>query len=932
MIENNNEGLAEIAKNYLPSSDLTDIGYTNYDMSKLTMGEFWPMVKEVLEQPTVDPLGSAIRYKTLQDVVSTFNSEDKLLNKDQLEVYRMYQEEMLDFSKKMLTYSFVNGVHEMVYCSDFATYKKRLEHIEGLFNNDGISIDDYNIFKEDINVDRKNKLHNYIASNALDPYGSNDYASTTVNKTFGIIYGMCEDLSLVDDDKTKAIIDLFEDKMKPSGDSLPAVDLKFKDILVKDIFVVLETIYAEDNFPSRKGGDLIRAMCTDSAKFLKGKHNIHDFLENSINTEFNKISPFEKGLVFSYPGTAIYQGVELANYENDVVKYQIPNVNIAFQIDYRNKLSHFVHYDYKNLDVNDLWEKRRDLFESKTLPLHSALSYSAFERSLKVSVNNLGNIQSIFGKFQEENPEFMKKVGKFYTEGQPLDINVALNGVRDIKDKVIYMSSDHNSTHDLTNYFLNRANPNALLGQEIPDEVKYVTPTKVEYYPLDNAPSINMSLLGKKAQGLLELKNANYSIPESLVFPVTNSQLYQKDKAAWLKSLRPELNKISEKFKDSNGRPALCSIIQSNNEKTILNVGIDSTNYDYLCKEMGEKVVHECITNFMKTFCKSSFNEEVEFSSNLSKALFQFRSTLNRHGIGQDFDGLFPLNSRQQYRLSLDAMFTPKDSKIRQEDNTEGVIVQKMIYGNKNQLSGFGQFTSRSVESGKPGLSGLFTPVSQEKKHNSYTLVTDLQNTMPEVLSQLEKAAKQLEEKNQCIQKFDFIVEDGKLYFTRQENIKMNPLAQAYLNQDLYHRGVLDKEKFLNTFNIEALNGGGKRHAQLAGQILEHFGVSSAVDENIFKPTQESLLPKTNWLKQFSQVKELVTTMEDWELEKDESSLGLNNKIAIMLLMDYQLKHQPKQIKQSSSAPKLVMVKEKIGVMNKAQADLADKIKFNTPF
>lgn len=874
MTKKKEKNILEIAQNYLHSEDLEDIGDYQYDMSSVTLGEFWPMVRELLEQPPTDVLNSTMRYHILQETVRQFSGSDKILNRDELEIYRLYQEEILDFSQKILAYNFVSVVHEMIHSTDFSIYKNRQEYYESINPTDKEELE---YTKKDMVAERERQINVYAKYMKTDSTG---YKPSKESLT--LIYDMCEELYRTNQEKSSIgkddIISLLEESIRydPNNSFEPQGNPLFSKIPIKDIFCMFESIYAVDRFPYKKGGHLFEKICEDTQNFLLGKSLLSEYVESSRVTESNKLDPFSARMIFSRPSVSVYQGVELAN-------YNVSDLKILNKVIDSGVLSKFV--NYKNRQPS-IWSQREELYESlkNSSAFNNTLNYNGFKRGIAVISNNMGNLNGLFGKFQTNNSELMQKLSKFYPETLSLDLNCALEGVRDEVGHLRYIMSDYRGTSNLANILLN-------------NEIKEGSPSiavsppsvslNVEYYSLDNIPK--QSILGDKAQGLVNLKNNNYPVAEGIVFPVENSYLYQSNKAAWLKSLRPALSEISKNFKDSNGHPALWSVSQSpvngGTGSSILNVGIDSSNYDYLCKEMGEKVVNECVNNFMKTFCHTSFNEKIEFSSNLPKALFQFRRVLNRHGVAQDFDNNFPLNSRQQYRLSLDG--------VLKFDYGVGIIVQKMVYGNRNELSGTGQYTSRAQGSGKTGMQGMFNSQSQTRENKSFEMIESLKTTMPGVFAQLEKMAGEFEIREQCIQKIDFVVDNGQVYFTHRENVVMEPLAQCNLNLDLYQKGLIDKDQLLNSLNVAAFDGRHmkKEREELGNQVLALFNVQDKLDKDTFLQAKELITPQNMWFSELPSAKRVCDNGLIWE-----STLGLNNKVAMMLVLDYKQENPTKVV------------------------------------
>ena len=226
-----------------------------------------------------------------------------------------------------------------------------------------------------------------------------------------------------------------------------------------------------------------------------------------------------------------------------------------------------------------------------------------------------------------------------------------------------------------------------------------------------------------------------------------------------------------------------------------------------------------------------------------------------------------------------------------------GAVVQKMVFGNKNELSGIGQFISRDISLGtsdvsvrNSGICGHYYPASQIKNDQKSHSMADLKDSMPEIYNQLVEVSKQLEAKERCIQQIEFTVENGKLYFTHKENVPMAPLSQILFNEDLYKAGVLDKASLLESFTIESLKGYGmlEHRNALAKRMLEYFGVDR-IPEDMFQQTKENLQPESTWLMQLPSVRKAKNNNStNFYTGDDNPLLGLEKKVAMILVKAFQ--------------------------------------------
>jgi phosphoenolpyruvate synthase/pyruvate phosphate dikinase len=324
-------------------------------------------------------------------------------------------------------------------------------------------------------------------------------------------------------------------------------------------------------------------------------------------------------------------------------------------------------------------------------------------------------------------------------------------------------------------------------------------------YDVDKVPvsAHKPNIIGGKAWGLKNMLNLDIPVPKAKVFTTDCCRAYQKNKELYKTELKAVLPTFKTFLNDENQSPILCSvrsgapISMPGMMDTVLNVGIDDTNYDYFCEKMGKKVTHNCINKFMTLFCSARLGLEIKFPANLPKGLLKFTEILKEHKIPFNKNKMFPLNVERQIEESLHAVFeswnSPRAQAYRIEKNIDhsigtAAIVQQMVFGNLNENSYTGVVFSRNCLTGENKLVGEFLPKAQGEDVVSGSVtpfsIDKLKAFNAPIYKQLVTIAKKLENQNGQIQDIEFTVEDGTLYILQHRQAVCSPVAAIKLLKD----------------------------------------------------------------------------------------------------------------------------------------------------
>jgi len=130
------------------------------------------------------------------------------------------------------------------------------------------------------------------------------------------------------------------------------------------------------------------------------------------------------------------------------------------------------------------------------------------------------------------------------------------------------------------------------------------------------------------------------------------------------------------------------------------------------------------------------------------------------------------------------------------------VIVQAMVFGNKDKNSGTGVVFTRNPSTGDKELFGEYLEQAQGDdlvagKRTPQPIAT-LKLQLPEVYTQLETEADALERYFRDIQDIEFTVEDGKLYILQTRAGKRSGRAAVKIAVDMVREGLISPEEAIS--------------------------------------------------------------------------------------------------------------------------------------
>ena len=342
-----------------------------------------------------------------------------------------------------------------------------------------------------------------------------------------------------------------------------------------------------------------------------------------------------------------------------------------------------------------------------------------------------------------------------------------------------------------------------------------------------------INILGGKGGNLSEMKKIGLPIPEGIIVSTTACKEFFKDGKKITKELESEILEKLEYLQEVTGKrfegenPLLVSVRSGapvsmpGMMDTILNLGMNDNTTEKMIAIFKDKVfVYELYSRFIQMFSDIVMGIEKEHFFKLKEQLFAERKDedkietykmvikaskeLYKKETGKDF----PESPKEQLFMAVNAIFNSWENdrailyrRINGIDDSMGtaVVIQEMVFGNLNEISGTGVAFSRNPSNGDKEVFGEYLLKAQGEDIvagiRTPEPISKLKEQLPEIYDQFIKLAKVLEDHNKDMQDIEFTIENGKLYLLQTRNGKRSPYAAVKIAVDMVNEGIITKEE-----------------------------------------------------------------------------------------------------------------------------------------
>jgi pyruvate,orthophosphate dikinase len=181
------------------------------------------------------------------------------------------------------------------------------------------------------------------------------------------------------------------------------------------------------------------------------------------------------------------------------------------------------------------------------------------------------------------------------------------------------------------------------------------------------------------------------------------------------------------------------------------------------------------------------------------------------------------------------------------------VIIQAMVFGNKDANSGTGVVFSRDPSTGQKELFGEYLSQAQGEELVSGTRtpgpIADLKKRMPNIYAQLQEMAELLESHYRDMQDIEFTVESKRLYILQTRSAKRTGRAAIKVAVDMVHEGLITREEAITRLTAADLRALLHKHIvspELYHPLTKGLGAAPGAvsGQVVFEPTEAMRLAK----------------------------------------------------------------------------------------
>jgi len=370
-----------------------------------------------------------------------------------------------------------------------------------------------------------------------------------------------------------------------------------------------------------------------------------------------------------------------------------------------------------------------------------------------------------------------------------------------------------------------------------------IKPSNPKYvYLFEEGDGKNKKLLGGKGAGLCEMTQIGLPVPPGFVITTQSCLEYFSNGFRFPEGLIDQVEtaiaevekKMNLSFGDPNN-PLLVSvrsgaaISMPGMMDTVLNLGINDATVEGLIKRSGdERFGWDSYRRFISLFGNIVLGiGDEEFDQALEKLKKDRNITQDLELCAQDMQELVSIfkhiiqghtgkplvqDPHQQLLMAIEAVFSSWNGKRAIDYRREFKItpkiahgtaanVQTMVFGNMGENSATGVASTRDPGTGENVFFGDYLQNAQGEDVvagiRTPHPIAEMQQTMPQMYSELSKTREILEHNFHEVQDLEFTIQEGKLYILQTRTAKMNATAAMKTSIDMVNEGLLSKEDAL---------------------------------------------------------------------------------------------------------------------------------------
>ena len=369
------------------------------------------------------------------------------------------------------------------------------------------------------------------------------------------------------------------------------------------------------------------------------------------------------------------------------------------------------------------------------------------------------------------------------------------------------------------------------------------------------------NLLGGKGAGLAEMSNLRLPVPPGFTITTEVCTHYYSRGKSYPSDLREQVadalaaleNSLAARFGDASN-PLLVSVRSGARVSmpgmmdTVLNLGLNDRAVEGLARKSGdERFAYDSYRRFIQMYGQvvlgidhhhfeellesHKLDSDIALDTDLSAKDWRTIVSGFKDVVAQEHGHPFPQDPEEQLWGAIGAVFgswmNPRAVTYRRlhdipADWGTAVNVQAMVFGNmggdcatgvaftRNPSTGENEFYGEYLVNaqGEDVVAGIRTPqhlTINGKKANNSSLPA-MEEVMPEVLAELSKARRTLEDHYRDMQDIEFTVQRGKLWMLQTRTGKRTAQAALKIAVSLVEEGVIDREEAIRRIEPASLD------------------------------------------------------------------------------------------------------------------------------
>jgi len=364
-------------------------------------------------------------------------------------------------------------------------------------------------------------------------------------------------------------------------------------------------------------------------------------------------------------------------------------------------------------------------------------------------------------------------------------------------------------------------------------------------YNVADADTDDRAVLGGKGSGLVAMTRRGLRVPPAFVLATTCCAAYLRERSLPddlvhdLQLRVAELERATGRSFGGADDPLLLSvrsgapISMPGMMDTVLNLGLDREAAIALAERSGSvRFMAEILARFHAMYAEIVLDAVEPAPSPVDAVLAELGEDAEAGAVYEETwrrlqqfledagEDTVPDDPRAQLLGAIAAVFRSWNTRraityreLHGIDHAIGtaVVVQAMVFGNRDEQSGSGVVFSRNPVTGEPGLYGEYLAASQGEDVvagiRTPEPVTALADHQPALFAELTRTVAELESSSRDVLDIEFTVESGLLYFLQVRSAKRTAPAAVRIAADFLREHGDAASEILETITLDHIRG-----------------------------------------------------------------------------------------------------------------------------